>query len=64
MSRIEEVKELNDNIKDITEKYKDVISVEQQRDIGLGFITSSLMKTNELLAIIADDIERRNNESI
>lgn len=57
MSRLEEVKELNENIRDVAEKYKD-ISKEEARDMGLGLFISLLMKTNEMLAIITDDIEQ------
>jgi hypothetical protein len=58
MSRLEEVKELNENIRDATEKYK-YISTEEARDMGLGFLISLLMRTNEMLAIITDDIEQK-----
>lgn len=58
MSRLEEVKELNENIREATEKYKD-ISKEEARDMGLGFLISLLMRTNEMLAIITDDIEQK-----
>lgn len=58
MSRLEEVKELNENIRDTTEKYK-YISTEEARDMGLGFLISLLMRTNEMLAIITDDIEQK-----
>lgn len=58
MSRLEEVKELNENIREVTEKYKD-ISKEEARDMGLGFLISLLMRTNEMLAIITDDIEQK-----
>jgi hypothetical protein len=58
MSRLDEVRELNENIIDATEKYKD-ISKEEARDMGLGFLISLLMRTNEMLAIITDDIEQK-----
>ncbi len=58
MSRLEEVKELNENIRDATEKYK-YISTEEARDMGIGFLISLLMRTNEMLAIITDDIEQK-----
>jgi hypothetical protein len=58
MSRLEEVKELNENIRDATEKYK-YISTEEARDMGLGFLISLLMRTNEMLAIITEDIEQK-----
>ena len=58
MSRLEEIKELNENIIDATEKYK-YISTEEARDMGVGFLISLLMRTNEMLAIITDDIEQK-----
>lgn len=58
MSRLEEVKELNENIRDATEKYK-YISTEEARDMGIGFLISLLMRTNEMLAVITDDIEQK-----
>ena len=59
MSRLKEVTEVNDNIKEIAEKYKEVMSAEQQKDIGLGFIVTLLMNINETLAIIADDKDKK-----
>ncbi len=58
MSRLEEVKELNENIIELSERYKD-FSNEEARDIGIGVLISLLMKTNEMLAIITEDIEQK-----